>query len=223
MRAAISYFVDDQKTQVLVDGKSREVSHEKILCVWNKLHGAWMLPGSDTRDGIRDAQGETPEQAQARILRQETGLETLERKKLYNGPNGIIFAVTVRGESRNTGFLTREEFLKASPFRVFYEKKLFAHLDQELAHDARVVVKAKSGKALYAIQLESFRANSDGVKGWWLDPTEYIHATDEASARLEVSRWTGSVKTQPFRILAIGLAIGFKVESETGKGKVLVA
>jgi len=220
MKAAISYFVDEASSTRVIDGTPREVLEERILCTYNKVHGAWMLPGTDTRNGIRDL--ETPEQAQARILFDETGLETVERKRIYEGPNGVIFAVTVRGTSRNTGFLSREEFLRASPFKPFYDK-LFAHLDAELANSSSVVVKAKSGKALYAIQLESYRKNSDGKLGWWLDSPEYMHAFDEPEVRKIVSTWSGNVKKHPFRILTIGLAIGFKVESETKKGKILVA
>jgi len=224
MKAAISYFVDEASSTRVIDGKPREVIEERILCVYNKVHGAWMLPGSDTRNGIVDSgpNQETPETAQARILREETGLETVERKRIYEGPNGVIFAVTVRGTSRNTGFLSREEFLRASPFKPFYQK-LFAHLDSEQNNASNVVVKAKSGKALYAIQLESFRENVEGKTGWWLDPPEYMHAFDEAEVRKQISTWAGSVKLKPFRVVSIGLAIGFKVEKETSKGKVLVA
>ena len=226
MKAAISYFVDYAVTDVTVDGKTTQVTNEKILCTYNKIHGVWMLPGSDTRNGVRDSPGplfETPEQAQARILMEETGLETVDRKLIYEGPNGYIFGVTVRGTSRGTAFLTREEFLARSPFRPFYEKKLFAHIDSQLANESRVVVKAKSGRALYAVQLESYRNNSEGELGWWLDPVEYIHAFDEPEARLTVGGWVGGMKQNPFRVVSIGLAIGFRVQQETSKGKILQA
>lgn len=218
-KAAISLFEDhEEKTEQDAEGKPRKHTIRKLLCVYSRRHNAWMLPGSDGVEGFLPP--ETEGAAQARILLKETGLRTTERVKLYDGPNGVIFLVAVEGTSKNTGFLTREEFLFKSPFRPFYEK-LFRHLDSEEASHSRVTVRAKSGRVLYSYITESYRKNSEGEMGWWLDQPEYLHAPNLEAARIEVQSM--GILTTSRRLKEIAMAIGYKVEKESSKGKVLVA
>jgi hypothetical protein len=219
MKAAVSLIEDvEEGTTKDANGVKRKTRHCKIMCVYSKKFGAWMLPGSDAVDGIRP--GETPEIAQARILLYETGLRTVDREEVYNGPNGIIWSVKPEGTSRNTGFLSREEFLNTSPFKPFYTK-LFAHMDNEVQNNSRVVLKAASGKILIAYVTESYRKSTEGVMGWWLDKAEYMHALSVENAKYELGQ--SGVLTVNRRLFEIAPAIGFKVESETKKGKILVA
>jgi len=224
MKTAISYFEDDNEVTKLVDGKVQTVIESKILCVFNRGHGAWMLPGSDSRNGVRP--GETDETAQARVLYEETGLRTTEAKKIYDQSNGCIFAVGINGTARDVGFLSRQEFLKASPFRPFFENKLFPHLDAQLEKDARVVSSGKSGKKLYSAILESWRKNHDGVLDWCIDPAEFLHAFTIEDAIFEVESWKEKRRILIVNgVKQVSLAIGFRVESEQGDGKnrILVA
>lgn len=114
----------------------------RLLCVWNRRYGGWVLPGGKVEEG------ETVDAGQERELREETSLETLTRKQIYYGPvksskSGkprlnadeaelkrasfvYIFRVTTEGTPREVEFgcpitwLTREEFLQWSPFRDLY-------------------------------------------------------------------------------------------------------
>jgi ADP-ribose pyrophosphatase YjhB (NUDIX family) len=113
---------------------------DRILCVWNRRYGGWSLPGGRVEDG------ETPEMAQARELREETGCLTVLRTFLFEGPHGmehvdpsragwvVVYHVTIDGEPREmelscpVAWFTRDEFLLWSPFAAFY-KKVFADLD----------------------------------------------------------------------------------------------
>ena len=221
MKTAVSYFEDQSSKEVTTpEGETATVTDRRILCVYNRQHGAWMLPGSDARDGIREGQ-ETEEEAQARILFSETGLRTVEAHKVYENSAGVIFAVAVAGTSRNTAFFSREEFLAASPFRPFFVK-LFAHLDQGEQNNSRVVLKSKkNGKVLHCIITESWRTNDDGKLGWWLDQPEYIHADSVTDAqKIYASR---GIDPRKQRLFSTAPAIGFKVEKEDGKGKILIA
>lgn len=120
---------------------------EHYLCVWNKRYGGWAFPGGKVEEG------ETPMQAAERELREETSLELRPGQKIaqvFEGPHGTkieasrgsivhVFDVSYRylvGREREVEpgcpvtWLTREEFLKWSPFREFYER-VFAQLDKE--------------------------------------------------------------------------------------------
>lgn len=105
----------------------------RILCVWNARYGGWSLPGGLIEDG------EPPEYAQARELREETGVETVTRTLAFQGGHGLdsaptrativcVYLVTYRGEPREmeigrpVTWLTREEFLKWSPFAPLYKR-----------------------------------------------------------------------------------------------------
>jgi ADP-ribose pyrophosphatase YjhB (NUDIX family) len=111
-------------------GQPRE--DERILVVWNRRHLGWSLPG-----GLAE-EGETVESAQARELEEETGLQTVARKLVYEGPVTtsqpgrasyvVLFEVETIGEPREmeagclVRWMTPEEFLAVSPFTEFYRK-----------------------------------------------------------------------------------------------------
>lgn len=110
------------------------VEHEdgRILCVWNKRYGGWSMPGGLVEDG------ETPEVAQRRELFEETGLATFAIWPMHEGPATSlpenanrasyvhVFRVLAKGVPREreigcaVTWLTRDEFLKWSPFRDIY-------------------------------------------------------------------------------------------------------
>lgn len=117
-----------------------EAADGRVLCVWNRRYEGWSLPGGMVEDG------ETPAQAQARELKEETDLVTWEAELVFEGQHAIkakegaarpgrasyvhVFRIlsVVEGAPRMTEegcpvtWLTREQFLSLSPFREFYER-----------------------------------------------------------------------------------------------------
>lgn len=125
-RAAVSVIVD---------------SNGALLCVWNKRYNGWSVPG-----GLVEP-GETLEEAQARELLEETGLKTISRELIFEGPTGLdhepsraghaaVFFVGAEGVAReceegcSVQWLSRETFLASSPFAPFYRDKVFPALDK---------------------------------------------------------------------------------------------
>ena len=104
----------------------------RLLCVWNGRYAGWAMPG-----GLQEP-GETSEVAQARELGEETGMGTASRALIFEGAHGVqaaeargrasivrLYRVLATGTPREMEigrpitWLTREEFLKWSPFGGF--------------------------------------------------------------------------------------------------------
>lgn len=122
---------------------------DRYLCVWNKRYGGWSFPGGKVEEG------ETPIQAAARELMEETGSSINNMapfEQVFEGEHGIevegsrgsyvhIFSLPAPARwligypsEKEIGcpvtWLTRKEFMRYSPFASFYET-VFAKLDAD--------------------------------------------------------------------------------------------
>jgi ADP-ribose pyrophosphatase YjhB (NUDIX family) len=107
----------------------------RFLVVWNKRYGGWGFPGGMCEEG------EDIQAAQSRELYEETSLDTVSSAKVYEyhvqgEPNRashvIFFTVRTAGVAREceigcpVTWMTKEEILKWSPFRVWYTHAIAA-------------------------------------------------------------------------------------------------
>lgn len=112
---------------------------DQILCVWNRRYHGWSLPGGLVEEG------ETTEGALDRELREETSLSLASAELVFQGPHGVVgaepgrasdvylYRVKAAGTPRAVEegcpvcWLTKDEFVRVSPFGAFYER-VFAEL-----------------------------------------------------------------------------------------------
>jgi len=112
----------------------------KLLVVWNRRYAGWAMPGGKVEDG------ETVVDAQRRELYEETGLRSLKSTHVYEGDTAVkvgpdrgrrvhVFRVVPDTYGPRemepgaiVGWMSREDFLRWSPFREFYEP-YFAQLE----------------------------------------------------------------------------------------------
>lgn len=151
----------------------------RILCVWNRRYGGWGMPGGMVEEG------ETPGDAQARELREETGLMTLVREALYDAPHQTpllgkrgshvhVYRVTTNDDappremepSCPVTWLTRDELLRWSPFRAFY-RAMFRKLGMAFSEPEEQPRPGMDWSALSPAECLSLLRNAPRVLGAW--------------------------------------------------------
>lgn len=110
-----------------------ENAEGKILAVFNRRAKGFSMPGGKVEPN------EDIFEAQARELKEETGLVTISAEEVYQGPTATVtdesrgrwvhlFRVQAEGnpeeieEGCPVQWMTREEFLEVSPFAEFYRE-----------------------------------------------------------------------------------------------------
>jgi ADP-ribose pyrophosphatase YjhB (NUDIX family) len=121
----------------------------EVLCVWNQRYHGWTLPGGKLEHG------ESSESAQARELLEETGMRTVNSRRVYTRTHRTptlpdhripsetvevhVYIVQAEGDQREddepwevepgcpVAWLAQSVLLALSPFNAFYEG-MFASL-----------------------------------------------------------------------------------------------
>jgi ADP-ribose pyrophosphatase YjhB (NUDIX family) len=171
-----------------------------VLVVYNHVLGAWSLPGCEVRPG------ETPEQACARTLFAECGVEAKSVLPLFEGNAGedayvMTFACAIGGMPRTmhekapVRACTPEEYLAQTPYKAYYGK-LFAL--------------AQTRQLYCTVALRR-------TKGQWEREDHYTHGRDAHEAkRAFVVGEMQAINHGDLKVVETGLVIAYKVQDSQG-------